>query len=74
MAHRFVATHGVRFCEPDDNGDLVTWAHFVREPDLDTPDGEKRYVFETEDAAVAARLRKIKDYGIRENKPSDKSD
>jgi len=59
----FVATHGVQFGEP-----AAPWAHFKRNEDLDTPDGEKRYSFTTEDAQVAGRLRKLKDYGIAEVK------
>jgi nitrate reductase alpha subunit len=55
----FTATHGVQ---------LGDWAHFKRDEALDTPEGEKRYRFTTEDPQVAARLRKLKDYGIAEVK------
>jgi hypothetical protein len=72
--HRFVASHGVRFSEVGEDGALVTWAQFDRAPELDTSEGEKRYVFETEDAAVVARIRKVKDYGITEDKSGVKSD
>jgi hypothetical protein len=60
--HLFIATHGVTFGDPE------PWAQFVRDSTLDTPEGEARYKFSTEDAAVAARLRKVKDYGIVEVK------
>lgn len=59
----FIATHGVHLGEPGEE-----WAQFVRDEELDTPEGEKRYRFTTEDPQVAARLRKIKDYGITEVK------
>jgi hypothetical protein len=63
----FTATHGVHFS--DDNG---TWAHFQRAFELDTPDGGKCYTFSTSDSAVAARLRKVNDYGITEvSKPAE---
>lgn len=55
----FVATHGVEMGVP-------AWAKFERDRDLDTPDGEKRYKFATDDAAVADRLRKVDDFGIVE--------
>lgn len=70
--YRFVATHGVEFGEPDDSGKLSVWAAFTRDSSLDTPGGEKRYSFETDDAKVAARVRKVEDYGITEDKSSDK--
>ena len=57
----FTATHGVQLGEP-------VWASFKRDEALDTPDGERGYSFATEDPAVAGKLRKIKDYGIREVK------
>jgi len=59
--YEFRATHGVRLgAEP--------WAVFERAPELDTPDGQKRYRFTTADAAVARRLRKVGGYGITEVK------
>lgn len=61
---RFVATHGVQFSDSD----ARVWADFQRDRALDTPDGEKRYVFETDDAETAKRLRAVKDYGIAEQK------
>lgn len=64
--YRFVATHGVEFS--DENG---VWAKFVRDPALDTDEGEKRYVLETDDPKVAARVRKVGDYGITEDKSSE---
>ena len=57
----FTATHGVQLGQP-------VWASFTRDEALDTPEGERRYSLETEDAAVVAKLRKIKDYGISEVK------
>ena len=57
----FIATHGVQLGEP-------VWASFVRDESLDTAGGERRYGFATDDATVVAKLRKIKDYGIREVK------
>ncbi len=65
-AVKFTATHGVMF--QDDDG---VWAHFVPDTTSDElVDGvaERRYVFETEDDKVAARLRKVDDYGIAEVK------
>jgi hypothetical protein len=59
----FEATHGVQLGEPG-----AEWASFTRNETLDTPDGEKRYSFSTEDAAVAKRLRAVEDYGIAEVK------
>lgn len=59
--YTFTATHGVQLGEP-------VWASFRRDIELDTPEGERRYRFETDDAAVAARLRKVADYGITEAK------
>jgi len=61
--HFFQATHGVQLGNPGEE-----WAVFTRNEKLDTPEGEKRYSFTTEDAAVAAKLRKVKDYGIAEVK------
>lgn len=71
--YRFVATHGVQFGEDTGDG-YRTWASFDRERDLDTPEGEKRYVFETNDPAIAARVRKADGYGIVEDKPASKGD
>jgi hypothetical protein len=59
----FIATHGVQFGDPH-----APWAHFKRQEALDTPDGEKRYTFSTEDPAIVKRLRAVKDYGISEVK------
>lgn len=59
--HFFAATHGVQLGEP-------VWAAFTRDETLDSEDGQRGYSFATEDQAVAAKLRKIKDYGIREVK------
>lgn len=61
--HFFSASHGVILGNPGEE-----WAVFTRNETLDTPEGEKRYSFSTEDAAVAAKLRKVKDYGITEVK------
>lgn len=58
---KFIATHGVKFGEP-------AWASFVRDDALATPEGEARYIAVVEDPADVAKLRKIKDYGIREVK------
>lgn len=65
MATKFTATHGVEFGE-EVKGAYKVWAQFVRDRDLDTPDGAKTYVFSTDDPKVADRLRKVSDYGIRE--------
>lgn len=62
---QFVATHGVQFGDSGENG-LAVWAHFTRDDSLDTPSGEKRYSFSTDDAKVAQRVRDVKDYGITE--------
>ncbi len=55
--YQFTATHGVVFSEDGHN----PWATFVR---VD----EGAYAFETDSADVAARLRKVDDYGIAEVK------
>jgi hypothetical protein len=75
--YEFVATHGVEFGEHPKFKDLanpgpfVVWAKFERDRSLDTPEGEKRYTFSTDDAAVAARLRTVNDFGIDEvSKPA----
>lgn len=70
--YKFVATHGVQFGEDSGDGYKV-WASFTRDSSLDTPQGEKRYVFETDSADVAKRVRAVKDYGITEDKPSSSS-
>ena len=70
--YKFVATHGVQFGEDSGEGYQV-WAQFTRDPELDTPTGEKRYVFETDDANVAKRVRAVKDYGITEQKSASSS-
>lgn len=57
----FTATHGVQLGEP-------VWAAFTRDQAHDTPEGGRGYSFTTDDAAVAGRLRKVKDYGIHEVK------
>lgn len=61
--YEFVSTHGVQLGDP---GDL--WASFVRDEALDTPEGEKRYAFGTDDPTVAKRLRAVDEYGIAEIK------
>ncbi|SNY84079.1 hypothetical protein SAMN04244553_3594 [Nocardia amikacinitolerans] len=68
----FHATHGVEFSEDGTN----PWAKFV----LDSASSSlvngvtvRTYRFETSDAKIAARLRKIDDYGITEVK-ADKPD
>lgn len=57
--YTFTADAGVRF------GDDIK---FERSPELDPGDGSKKYRFTTQDAKVAARLRKLSDYGITEVK------
>lgn len=58
---RFAATHGVQLGDP-----IEPWATFVRDEDLDTADGERRYSFTTEDPEIAGRLRALDDYGVAE--------
>jgi len=58
---KFIATHGVQLGTP-------AWASFVRDEELDTPEGERRYSAVVEDPADVKRLRAIKDYGISEVK------
>ena len=60
--YRFTATHGVHLSE--DGTDGAAWAHFQRDPSLDSARGDRGYSFETDDASVARRLRKLDDYGI----------
>lgn len=66
-AYVFTATHGVKFSEDGTN----PWARF----ELDSKssalvDGVtvRTYRFETDDAKIAARLRKVEGYGITEVK------
>jgi hypothetical protein len=65
--YEFTATHGVHFA--DDDGE---WAAFERAPDLDTPEGAKRYRFVTDSLPVAKRLRGVDDYGITEVKQASR--
>ncbi len=66
MAQRtFTATHGPAF---QDEGASQPWAHFIQDPARTTPNGEKVYVFTTDDAKVADRLAKIDEYSITEVK------
>lgn len=67
--YQFTATHGVQF--RDDDG---VWAHFTRDAGRETGDGRKVYVFETDDAKVAQRVRSVKDYGITETSKAANSD
>lgn len=60
----FTAEAGVRF-----SGDDGAWATFERTPELDTPEGGKRYRFVTSDPEIARRLRGIDGYGITEARP-----
>jgi hypothetical protein len=67
-AYVFHATHGVEFSEDG----TKPWAKFV----LDSASTVlvngvtvRTYRFETDDTKVAARLRKVDDYGITEVKP-----
>ena len=72
----FTATHGVEFGEQDEKSSAyVVWARFERDREQDTPEGVKVYTFATDDTAAAARVRKVKDYGITEVKSesADKS-
>jgi len=69
----FTATHGVELGEPVDSKDPSTyaaWAHFEHDRDQDTAEGGKVYTFGTDDTKVAARLRKVDEYGITEVKDS----
>lgn len=67
MTKHFTATHGVEFGE-EVEGTYEVWAKFVHDPTLDSDEGVKTYVFSTEDAKTAERLRKVEDYGIAEAK------
>lgn len=90
MAHKFTATHGVHFTDQvkDENtGELLheEWAAFKLDPSVDEKPsktgqrggvGSRTYTFETGDAKVADRLRKLDksvrdEYGIEEDKSSD---
>ncbi|HET6816881.1 MAG TPA: hypothetical protein VFH66_06605 [Mycobacteriales bacterium] len=64
--YKFTATHGVTFSDQPDGGDLQTWAAFTEDREAMKPTGERVYTFETDDAKVADRLRKVDDYGITE--------
>lgn len=69
----FTATHGVEFRDADD----VVWAKFVLDDEsTELVNGvtRKRYRFETDDPAVAARLRDVDDYGITEVDPEVEAD
>lgn len=70
MAHStFIATHGVQFS--DDDG---VWAHFHYDaewPERDSTEHRRVFRFDTDDDKVAARLRKVNDYGIEEVKQAD---
>lgn len=68
--YQFVATHGVHLSE----GGFGPWAHFQHDPARDTPNGEKRYVFETDDPEIARRVRKVDGYGITETSKADVED
>ena len=69
----FTATHGVEFGEQappkkdgGEPGPYVAWAKFEHDRERDTANGEKTYVFSTDDEQVAERLRGVNDYGITE--------
>lgn len=69
MKYEFTATHGVEFGAVDEESGLyVAWAKFEHDPALNTPEGEVRYSFATDDAKVAERVRKAEGYGITEAK------
>lgn len=74
MPFVFTATHGVTFSEDG----TAPWAKFELDSTAtELTDGvaAKVYRFETSDAKVATRLRKVDDYGIAEVKTkSDKAD
>jgi len=59
----FTATHGVGIMADDK---LV--ADFARDPDKDTAEGEKVYVYSTDDAKVADLVRNTEGFGITEVK------
>lgn len=59
MAYVFTADAGVRF--------MKEGVRFERAPELDSG-GRKKYRFETSSKSLAARLRKLGEYGITEVK------
>lgn len=64
--YEFVANYGVA---------LAGLGQFERDRDLDTPEGEKRYRFDTDDAEVAKKVRAVEGYGIVEvSKPAKRKD
>lgn len=80
MTYVFTATHGVEFADTTrartQRGDweetFDVWARFeIDSASTVLVDGVtvRSYRFETSDAKIAARLRKITDYGIAEAKP-----
>lgn len=74
--YEFTATHGVEFGAVDEeSGQYVAWAKFEHDPALNTPEGEVRYSFATDDAKIAERVRNADGYGIVEasKKPAAKS-
>lgn len=77
MPYVFEATHGVTFADtdrkrrPDGGWDETydVWADFKpTDPLLVNGVAVKRYRMETSDSKIAARLRKVDDYGITEVK------
>ncbi|MEV0078057.1 hypothetical protein AB0H58_16760 [Nocardia neocaledoniensis] len=65
MANTFTSTHGVEFTDEDG----TVWAKFTHDPELDRAEGTgslRGYRFTTNDPQVAARLRRVRDYGITE--------
>lgn len=78
--YEFVADRGVEFGEHvgfkslEQPGEFRVWAKFVRDHSLDTPTGQKRYAFGTDDAKVAERVRAVKDYGIVETSKAASAD
>jgi hypothetical protein len=75
--YTFTATHGVEFGEhapagkDGSGGAYEVWAKFVRDPSLDTADGQKTFTFGTDDLKVAKRLREVSDYGMAESKDAE---
>ena len=63
----FTATHGVGIMADDK---LV--ADFVRDPEKDTAEGEKVYVYSTDDEKVADVVRSTEGFGIVEVKAEPK--
>lgn len=73
MAWSFTASHGVTFT--DAHGD--TWAQFTEDRTLRYFEGSgeiKGYRFTTNDPQIAARLRTVREYGIREDTGGDGPD